>query len=349
MSNIEYRAVIKFFTRKGLNATEITKELEEVYNDSSPAYRTVAKWVSEFKDDPARDFEDAPRSGRPPTTTTDENIKAVEHIVMRDRQISVRRVADELNIPKTIVHEIMSNHLGMRKVCIRWVPKFLTPLQRISRVECCQELLQACEPNPAKFLGRIVTGDESWVHHYDPLSRQEAMVWKSAGEETPTASRRQRSAGKVMLTIFWDEHGVLLTDYLTRGETIDGSYYASLIERLRTTLLAKRRGRIDHEVLLLHDNAPVHKSNAVQAAIRRVNFIELNHPSYSPDIAPSDYHLFKRLKTFLRGKTFRSDDEVITTVENYLGDMDSDFFSNGINSLYDRWQRVVASEGHYIQ
>lgn len=80
-----------------------------------------------------------------------------------------------------------------------------------------------------------------------------------------------------------------------------------------------------------------------------MDFIELNHPSYSPDIAPSDYHLFKRLKTFLRGKTFRSDDEVITTVENYLGDMDSDFFSNGINSLYDRWQRVVASEGHYIQ
>ena len=99
--------------------------------------------MSEFKDDPARDFEDAPRSGRPPTTTTDENIKAVEHIVMRDRQISVRRVADELNIPKTIVHEIMSNHLGMRKVCIRWVPKFLTPLQRVSRVECVKNY---CKP-----------------------------------------------------------------------------------------------------------------------------------------------------------------------------------------------------------
>lgn len=80
MSNVEYRTIIKFFTQKGLNATKITKELKEVYNDSSPAYRTIAKWVAEFKDDPTRDFEDAPRSGRSLTTTTDENIKVVNRL-----------------------------------------------------------------------------------------------------------------------------------------------------------------------------------------------------------------------------------------------------------------------------
>ena len=138
---VEHRAVIKFFSRKGLNATQITKVLEDVYQDSAPAYRTVAKWVTELKN-PARDFEDAPRTGRPLTTATDENIEVVEHIVMRDRQISVRRVAVELGIPKTIVHEILSNHLGMRKVYVRWVPKFLTPIQRLNRVECCLELLR---------------------------------------------------------------------------------------------------------------------------------------------------------------------------------------------------------------
>jgi transposase len=84
MSNIEHRAVIKFFTRKGLNATEINKELDNVYKDSAPSYRTIAKWVAEFKD-PEHGFEDAPRSGRPSTTTTDENAEAVERIVMRDR------------------------------------------------------------------------------------------------------------------------------------------------------------------------------------------------------------------------------------------------------------------------
>ena len=108
MSNIEHRAVIKFFTRKGLNATEISKELDNVYKDSTPSYRTVAKWVAEFKD-PERGFEDAPRSGRPSTAVSNENIQAVERLVMRDRQISVRRVTNQLDISKTIVYEILNS------------------------------------------------------------------------------------------------------------------------------------------------------------------------------------------------------------------------------------------------
>ena len=140
MSNIEHRAVIEFFTRKGLNAIEISKELDNVYQDSAPSYRTVAKWVAEFKD-PERAFEDAPRMSRPSTIIANENIEAVERIVMRDRQISIRRLAEELGIPKTTIHEIMNNHMGMKKVCTRCVPKLLTSIQRANRVNCCQELL----------------------------------------------------------------------------------------------------------------------------------------------------------------------------------------------------------------
>jgi hypothetical protein len=75
----------------------------------------------------------------------------------------------------------------------------------------------------------------------------------------------------------------------------------------------------------------------------------LNHPTYSPDISPSDYYLFSNLKKFLRGKNFSLDSEAIDTVEDYLTDLDSEFFCKGIQSLRDRWQRVVASEGQYIQ
>ena len=59
MSNIEYRAVIKFFTQKELGETEISKELGDIYDDSAPLYRTVAKRVAELKD-PTRAFEDSP-------------------------------------------------------------------------------------------------------------------------------------------------------------------------------------------------------------------------------------------------------------------------------------------------
>ena len=177
MLNIEHRTVIKFSTWKELNTTNISKALDNVYKDSAPSYRTVAKWVAEFKN-PERAFEDARRMDHPSTITADENIEAVQRIVMRDRQISIRRLAEEL----AIIHEIMSNHMGMKKVCTRWVPKFLAPIQRVNRVDCCQELLQQSEVNPAKFSDCIVTGDESWIHHYDPLSQLEAKVWKRLGE-----------------------------------------------------------------------------------------------------------------------------------------------------------------------
>ena len=105
---------------------EVSKELDNVYKDSASSYCTVAEWVAEFKD-PKHGFEGAPRMGRRPSTiTADENIEAVEQIVMHDRQISIRRVAYELAIIHD--HEIMNNHMGMKKVCTRWVPKLLTPI-----------------------------------------------------------------------------------------------------------------------------------------------------------------------------------------------------------------------------
>ena len=116
--NVEYRAVIKCFTRKGLNATEISKELDSVYKDDVPSYRTVAKWVVEFKD-PERGFEDSLRRSRPSTIITDRNIEAVERIVMSDQQISVRCLAYKLPISTTTVYETMSNDLGMKNVFTR--------------------------------------------------------------------------------------------------------------------------------------------------------------------------------------------------------------------------------------
>ena len=180
--------------------------------------------------------------------------------------------------------------------------------------------------NPGKFFHCIVTGNESWIHYYDSLSQLEAKVWKSLGEQTPTRLRQERSAGKMMMMIFWDKDGVLLTEYLPRRTTINDPYYASIIERLRFVIVEKGHSKASRGVLLLHDNAPIHKCKIVQAAIRQAGFIELNHLAYSPDIVPSDYHRLSNLKKFLRLKNFSSDDEAVTTVEDYLTDLNSEFF-----------------------
>ena len=153
------------------------------------------------------------------------------------------------------------------------------------------------------FFDRIVTANETSIYHYDPLSQQEAKTWKKPSEKTPTQPPVTRSADKIIINIFWHCQGVLLVNFLPHSTTINSSYYASLLHRLRSCIQKKlRRG-----VLLPHDKAPVHKSNITQAVIQCRGITELNHFVYSPDLAVSDYHLFSNLKNFLRDRNFESD------------------------------------------
>ena len=145
---------------------------------------------------------------------------------------------------------------------------------------------------------------------------------KKLDEETTTQLRRTRPAEKIIMVIFWDKYGISLNEYLPSATTISSPYYVSIFERLCCAILEKSGGIVSDGVLLLADNAPVHKCNIVQASVRKAGFIEFNHPVYSPNIAPSDYYLFSNLNKFLRGKNFSCDDEAIDTVENYLNNLD---------------------------
>ena len=111
------------------------------------------------------------------------------------------------------------------------------------------------------------------------------------------------------MTIFCNCQGVLLVDFLSRSTTINGPYYALLLHRLCSSIRKKRRGILRRDVLLLHDNAPLHKSNITQAAIQYTSFSEFNHLDYSLDLVPSDYYLFLNVKNFLRDRNFESDND----------------------------------------
>ena len=170
----------------------------------------------------------------------------------------------------------------------------------------CQELLQESEVNPDNFFDSIVTGDESWIHHYDLLSQLEAKVWKRLGEQTPTGLRQERSAGKIMMIIFWDKDGVLLTEYLPRGTTIDGPCYASIIQRLRSVTVGKRCAKLAVECCFFMTTPPFISATLFKLLFDRLASLNFIIPAYSPDIAPSDYHLFSNLNNFVRLKNFSS-------------------------------------------
>jgi len=140
-----------------------------------------------------------------------------------------------------------------------------------------------------------------------------------------------------------------MIDYLERGKTVTGVYYTELIRKLRSAIKEKRRGKLSHGVLLHQDNAPARTSAVAMAAIRECGFELLSPLPYSPDLAPSDYHVFRFLKDSLRGQSFGCDEEVIYTINDWFELQDKQFFVDGVNSLTHRREKRVVLEGDYIE
>jgi len=102
--------------------------------------------------------------------------------------------------------------------------------------------------------------DETWLYHYDPETKQQSMEWRHSGSHRPKTFRVQKSTGKVLVSIFWDQDGILLTDYLQKDQTNNAEYYSSLQVQSKDILKGKRRGNFTKGVLFLHDNAPAHRA-----------------------------------------------------------------------------------------
>lgn len=348
MNKIELRAVIKFLYLKKLSCKDILNEILSVLGDNSVSYTKVKKWVANFKRGVVV-TNDAPRSGRPATSINEEHVNEAEAMVYADRRVTVRCVAETLRISYGSAEEILTTHLRMKKVSARWVPKMLTPEQKQYRLQISQQLLQRFRADPDDFLSRLVTQDETWVHHFDPESKRQSMQWKHPWSPSPRKFRVTASAGKVMASVFWDSAGVIMIDYLERGRTITGEYYSQLLIRLREAIKQKRRGKVGKGVMMLQDNAPPHTSHVAKAAMERCGFELLPHAPYSPDLAPSDYYLFPLLKEQLRGKHFGSDDEVVSAIEEWINKQESGFFLNGLKKLESRWQKCIDVFGDHIE
>ena len=171
--------------------------------------------------------------------------------------------------------------------------------QKRSQVDISRYLLSRYEHDPGDFIDRVVTQDETWLHHFDPELKMQSMQWKYPVSPPPKKFKRVSSAGKVMASVFWNSLGVIMIDNLEQGRTINGAYYAAELRRLCQEIARKRRGKLIRGVLLLQANAPAHTSQVAMTAATKCGFEVFPHPPYSTDMAPSDFYLFPELKSNL--------------------------------------------------
>ena len=196
--------------------------------------------------------------------------------------------------------------------------KKLTEGHKRGRMEICQTLLNRYNNEGEEFLSRVVTGNESWVHHYSPETKRQSLEWKHPSSPVKKKFKIQLSAGKVMLTIFLDSEGPISEDFLEKERTINSARYCDLLAKsLKSAIHTKRRGLLSKKVLLQHDNARPHVAKATIDTINKLDFEVLEHPAYSSDLAPSNYHFFAPLKDALRGCKFSFDEALQKAVHKW--------------------------------
>jgi len=198
-------------------------------------------WVAQFK---RGDFStcDAPRPGRPKTVTTPEIIDQIHELIFEDRRISAKSIAGQLGISRERVGSIIHVDWDTRKLSAKWVPKCLNADQKRQLCQSSEQILKFFRRNPTDFMWRLVTLDETWLYHYDPETKQQSMEWRHSGSPRPKKFRVQKSAGKVLASIFWDQDGILLIDCLPKDQTFNAEYYSSLLVQLKYILKEKRHG-----------------------------------------------------------------------------------------------------------
>ncbi|XP_061622848.1 protein GVQW3-like [Phyllopteryx taeniolatus] len=165
-TNTEQRIHLKFLVKLGKGPTECVKLLREAYGEDSMSRPRVFEWHMRFKGG-REQVEDNPKSVRPSTTRTAENIDRVRQLMRSDCALTVRTIAEELGINRESLRTMLAHELRMRTVCA----KCSSDEQKARRVSVCRDLLEKIQDEP-EFLGRIVTGYETWLFQYDPETKR---------------------------------------------------------------------------------------------------------------------------------------------------------------------------------
>jgi len=154
------------------------------YGDQALSRSKVFRWYGRFRDG-REDTENDPRSGRSTECRNDNNAEKISQLLLQNRHLSLRMLADEANIGKDTVRRIVVEDLRKLKICSRFVPHSLIPEQKDRRTAACRYLIATADSDP-DFLKKIVTGDKTWCFAYDPTTKLQS----AAGSEKSRHGRK---------------------------------------------------------------------------------------------------------------------------------------------------------------
>ena len=172
----------------------------------------------------------------------------------------------------------------MKRISARWIPHLVTKEQKLARFP---------KYNNRSF-ANIITGDDTWVHFYEPKRKIQNKIWATKGSQRPCIAKRTMSIKKVMYVIFFTNQGPAIQIAVPKGKSVNARFYkGNVLHKLKKYFLSRRPAAGLRGVRLLHDNVSSHKAAIVREYLKQDKVVELPHPPYLPDLAPCDSWLKK--------------------------------------------------------
>ena len=128
-------------------------------------------------------------------------------MVEQDARLSVKDTASCTGILEGSVQTILKKRLDPRKICARWVPNLLTEEQKTQCLKCARKLLKTYEGCNSRVISNLLTGDETWMHMFEPQRRADNKQWKRKDLKRPCIAKRTISSKKMLYAIFFTSSG----------------------------------------------------------------------------------------------------------------------------------------------
>ncbi len=343
---LQQRFNIFFSQRMGVTMSVTVKAIQYVYGDSALSKVQIRHWWRLFAagrnvvvDLPCRSKE---RTGR-----TDGNIQRIKGLLDADKRLTIANLSVQTGISWSTCHRIVHLDLQLTRKSTKFVPHLLQECHLRDRFDMSSRMLAKIKEDP-HFLETVITMDESWVYCYNPELKCQSSAWLAKGEPRPMKVAHPRAVGKVLLVSFFDAKGMVHHEYLRR--MVNTEIFVDILSRLRHAISRKHGHKYLKEFTLHMDNASPHTSEDTRKFLMLSRTKVMEHPAYSPDLAPSDYWLYPRLKRPLRGHKFNSLQELEAAVNTQIGEIASFEFEHCIKTQWpSRWVRCVNADGMYFE
>ena len=336
----QYDFVIKH-AKRGEKVREIYRHLRVEFGLRAYSVPSVYRIVREFRCSTGKPEEESTR-GRPIDT---QLVPAIYRVLRHEPYSSVRDIAKTLNSNPATIYRHLTKYMGLVFKHTKWIPHLLLKVQKEKRVHDAKELLLILkEARSIKWMN-IFTGDESmFILHYSTKG-----AWVEWDEKPPESEQTKIQTLKIMITVIWGVSGICVLDMLPHDTTFNSEYFINNIVNEFVSCKAVQRVRTSHRKVWLHlDNCRVHNSKESNECFKANNIHRAPHPPYSPDIAPSDFFLFGYTKDKLKGRRFKSPDDIFEEIHSIISHISKEKLISVYTNWIKRCKRVIELNGDYF-